>query len=116
MILFNYLLIGHLIGDFLFQTNWMAMNKAKKWGPLLVHCVVYTIMVAVIAFTGGFILPFGAIILIFISHIVLDRRSFVVWWVRQIMGTDDKKMNWLTIVVDQVFHIIILGIVAHFWF
>lgn len=39
MSLFSYLLIGHLIGDFLFQTTWMAMFKTTKWVPLIVHCV-----------------------------------------------------------------------------
>lgn len=116
MTLFNYLIVGHLIGDFLFQTNWMAMNKSKKWAPLLTHCVVYTMMIFGVAFFGGYTIPISAIALIFFSHVLLDRRTFVVWWVKKIMGTTDKGANWLNIVVDQVFHIIILAAVAHFWF
>lgn len=116
MILFNYLFIGHLIGDFLFQTNWMAMNKSKKWFPLLTHCVVYTLMIFSLAFFGGFTLPLSAIGLIFVSHVILDKRVFVEWWVRTIMGSSGDASNWLLVVVDQVFHILILAAVAHFWF
>lgn len=116
MTIFNYLLIGHLIGDFLLQTTWMAMNKSKKWMPLITHCIVYTLSVFVVTLIGGEALSIGAIVLIFSSHILLDRRTFVVWWVKHIMGSKGNDAGWLTIMADQVFHILILGAVAHFWF
>lgn len=116
MTLFSYFLIGHLIGDFLLQTNWMAMHKSHKWLPLLTHCFVYTTSVVLVALLGGFVLSFAAIFLIFISHVILDKRFFVAWWVKTIMKTTGTEANWLTIVVDQVFHILIIAFVAHFWF
>lgn len=116
MTVFSYLLIGHLIGDFLFQTSWMAMFKATKWLPLIVHCVVYTISVTTVVFFGYGLLPIGAISLLFVSHIFLDRRVFVAWWVKHIMQTKGSESKWLSIMVDQIFHIIILGAVAHIWF
>ncbi|WP_301108119.1 DUF3307 domain-containing protein [Sporosarcina sp.] len=45
MNLFTYVLLGHLVGDYLLQTSWMAMNKAYKWLPLLTHCFIYTLSV-----------------------------------------------------------------------
>ncbi|WP_019414731.1 DUF3307 domain-containing protein [Paenisporosarcina sp. TG20] len=116
MSLFSYLLIGHLIGDFLFQTTWMAIFKTTKWVPLIVHCVVYTISVTALAFVGYGLLPVGAIVLLFMSHIFLDRRIFVAWWVKHIMNVKGNEEKWLLIMVDQIFHIIILGIIAHSWF
>ncbi|MHA6260080.1 DUF3307 domain-containing protein [Sporosarcina sp. CAU 1771] len=116
MTVFNYLLIGHLVGDFLFQTNWMAINKSTKWVPLLSHCTVYTASLFSLALVGNYVLPIEVIVLLFVSHIVLDRRKFVVWWVERIMNSKGPESKWLKIVVDQVFHILILAIVAHFWF
>ena len=116
MTVFSYLLIGHLIGDFLFQTSWMAMFKATKWLPLIVHCFVYTISVSAVVFLEYGVLPILAILLLFISHMFLDRRIFVSWWVKHIMKTDGTESKWLCIMVDQIFHLIILGAVAHIWF
>lgn len=31
----------HFISDFLFQTDWMAINKSKSWGALGLHVIVY---------------------------------------------------------------------------
>ncbi|MGB3259874.1 DUF3307 domain-containing protein [Paenisporosarcina sp.] len=116
MTIFSYLLIGHLIGDFLFQTSWMAMLKATKWVPLIVHCIVYTMSLIAVAFLGVGLLPIGAIVLLFFSHLILDKRVFVAWWVKYIMRTEGQETKWLCIMVDQIFHVIILGAIAHFWF
>ena len=113
---FSYLLIGHFIGDFLFQTSWMAMHKASKWVPLLVHCVVYTVCVTSVALLEVGLLPIEAILLLFASHIFLDRRTFVAWWVKTIMRTEGKEAKWISIMVDQIFHLIIIGTIAHIWF
>ena len=116
MTLFNFLFLGHLVGDYLFQTRWMAMNKSTKWPPLIVHCLIYTAALILFSSFYGILLPLGAISLVFISHIFLDRRTFVVWWVRQIMGTPDAETSWLTIVCDQIFHLLIIGVVVYFWY
>ena len=40
------MLIGHLVGDYLLQNDWMAENKAKHkglgWLTCAVHCLLYT--------------------------------------------------------------------------
>jgi len=39
------LLLGHLCGDFLFQTENMALNKSKNtfkgWYYAIIHCLTY---------------------------------------------------------------------------
>lgn len=107
MDLFDWLLVGHLIGDFLFQTSWMAQNKAKKWLPLLVHSSVYTGTVSIVAFAGGG-LSISAIIIIFIGHVLLDRKTFVAFWVRHVQTANGQEAKWLTIVTDQIFHVVLL--------
>ncbi|MFD2445148.1 DUF3307 domain-containing protein [Bacillus sp. CGMCC 1.16607] len=108
---FDVLILGHFIGDYLFQTSWMAMNKAKKWDALLVHSFVYTLCVSIVAWIGFGGLSIWAILLIFLSHIFLDRRTFVSWWLKTVMKTDEKSAAWLGIMVDQIFHLIILALV-----
>lgn len=106
---FDYLLIGHLIGDFLLQSSWMAKNKATKWLPLLAHVTIYTAVVGVFGMMSGG-LSFAAIALIVLSHIILDRRTFVAFWVRNIQTAKGPEQAWLSVMADQIFHIIILAI------
>ncbi len=107
---FDYLLISHLIGDYLFQTSWMAMYKAKRWGALFVHCFVYTVIIYLGSWIGFGGLSLWGILFVFITHILIDRRTFILWWVKTIMRTTGKEANWLSIIVDQTFHLIILAI------
>ena len=106
---FDYLLIVHLIGDFLLQTSWMAKNQGTKWLPILAHVAVYTAVVSIAGgLSGG--LSLAAIALIFASHIVLDRKTFVAFWVSNIQTAKGPEQAWLSIMADQIFHIIILAI------
>lgn len=109
MSMFDYLLLGHLVGDFLLQTSWMAKHKATQWLPLLAHVSVYTAVIALFGlFAGGLSLP--AIALVFFSHIALDRRRFIRFWVKRIQMTTGSESRWLTIVADQIFHLLFLAL------
>ncbi|MBM7662340.1 hypothetical protein JOC85_003147 [Bacillus mesophilus] len=109
---FDFLLIGHFIGDFLLQTSWMAQYKATKWIPLLTHVTIYTIVVAIFGFLSGGLSLWG-IAIIFIGHVILDRKKFVSFWVKKIQRADGPSLGWLSIVTDQVFHLILLAIAIY---
>lgn len=109
MELFSCLLIGHLVGDFLLQNNWMAVNKAKNWLALITHSLVYTVTIYLFALIAGGI-SLTAIIIIFIAHLILDRRHFVRWWLTNISKSPD--IFWLQIMIDQTFHLLILFFIA----
>ncbi|MBD7906742.1 DUF3307 domain-containing protein [Sporosarcina gallistercoris] len=115
MTLFSYLIVGHLIGDYLLQTRWMAAGKATKWAPLITHCFIYTSVVSVAFLMNSGMIPISAVVLIFVSHVILDRRRFVAWWAKTIMGLKDEEPAWLLIIADQIFHIIVLALIAHIW-
>lgn len=116
MSLFDWLLIGHLLGDFVIQNDNIAKNKPQRWPLLLSHVSLYMVVmipiVVVYAFTHP--LPFWLAVsaLLFLSgtHIILDRRDFTVRWMRFVGMSPDRI--WLSIVVDQIFHLLTLAIVA----
>ncbi len=111
---FDALLLGHLIGDFLLQTSWMAGNKTKHLLPLLVHSLVYTVSIAVFSWLTLHRLSYLMLVFIFVIHVILDRRTFVHWWVEKIMRTDGPPAAWLSIVVDQTFHLLALAATLRF--
>ena len=79
-----YIIIAHVIGDYLFQSDYLAGNKAKDDYVLFIHCVLYIV---------PFIIIFGItwhFIPLFVIHIVVDR-----------LKARHKKINLL---VDQVIH------------
>ena len=73
---FASLLLGHLVGDYILQNDYMALNKKKNWTACLIHCFIYTFTIC-LALNGHFKISFLLIVLIFMSHIVLDKTNFV---------------------------------------
>ncbi len=114
--LFDWLLVSHLIGDFLIQTDQMAERKTRQWSWMLAHVGIYTVLVTpvVVIYAWTHHSPAWLVlsVLLFLtgSHILLDRRSFTVWWMR-LVGISPNP-PWLPVAVDQVFHILTLAIVA----
>jgi hypothetical protein len=114
--LFDWLLVGHLIGDFLMQTDSMASRKENSWSWMLGHVGIYMVVIGavLIVYALSHSLPAWllAVVLLFIcgTHIVLDRRGFALWWMRFVNIAPDHE--WLPIVVDQVFHLLTLAVVA----
>ncbi|MFZ3130840.1 MAG: DUF3307 domain-containing protein [Desulfosporosinus sp.] len=108
---FDFLLVAHLIGDFPLQTSWMADKKANNWLPLLAHSALYTAIIGLISLIGFGGLALWQLATIFLAHVTLDRRTFVAWWVNQIMRTNLSENRWLGIMIDQVFHVTILALI-----
>lgn len=107
--LLSWLIIGHFVGDYLFQTNWMAFGKTQRILPLAIHALVYTISVALLALPAGG-LTGQVIIILFLSHMVLDQRSFIRWWVKTVNGKESP--GWMNIIVDQTWHLLVLAAVC----
>lgn len=114
-------LLLHLVGDYLTQSNWMALNKTKSWWPAFVHALVYT-------------LPFFwltqsplALFVILGSHFLIDRyrlARYVVFfknWLNEPFtmkwkdctktgypdSTPDYLAFWLLIIGDNTTHLIV---------
>ena len=111
------LLVSHFIMDWIFQWNWMAMNKSKKWTPLFVHCLVYTLgFIPAFYFLG---MNFLWLTVIFLSHVLLDQRKFELWLMEKFKRCKKEEMPeslWTVVLIglDQVLHIAILAAIVLF--
>ena len=82
MEMFWFLLMGHLVGDYLLQNSWMAFNKKVSFLPCFAHCTVYTMVVVISLQACPAIdtVPFSLIFWLFMSHWVIDRYEILDWW------------------------------------
>lgn len=127
--LFIAMLLGHLVGDFLLQTNSMALGKSKPGNTghfwCTVHCVVYTTSVCVFA---GLVNPVFWL-LVFISHWPIDRWSLAHKWLkaigsRDILSAHQSHDEYREIaiafscvvytVADNTMHLVLLWLIAKF--
>lgn len=130
------LLLGHLVGDYIVQNDWMAQNKTNphpgimpplgsynqevswikglvdwKTGNIacLVHCFFYTI--AVICFNPHWITLAGALIC-GVIHYPVDRFRLAAWWMKNVSWQTQFATGplapWSVILVDNIFHLITL--------
>lgn len=117
MSLLDWLLIGHLVGDFLIQTDNMARCKMQGWSWMLRHIGSYMAVVGLVLVfyaltrSAPVWLVVAALLSVCVIHVVLDRRRFSGWWMRFAGISPDHP--WLAVVVDQVFHLLTLAIIVH---
>ena len=106
------IILGHMIGDYLLQSDWMAINKKKKGItgliPCLVHCLIWTISVYVFGFISTNSLLIFA--LLFLSHFVLDRTNFVKWYCNVTKIMPNPSM-WKIIIVDNTLHLLMIYLI-----
>ncbi len=108
-------LILHLIGDYLIQNDWMALNKKEATikGELAcqLHCITYSLPFL-------FIGSGEAVLFIYLSHYIIDRTNIVGWFLAlrngvfhvRNFGFGEQRpfviTIWLYIITDNIFHII----------
>jgi hypothetical protein len=61
-------LVGHMVGDYLLQNDWMAQNKKQRSFPCVVHCALWASAVSLFAGWGP--LPW---LFLFLLHFAQDR-------------------------------------------
>ncbi len=109
------LVVGHLIGDYIVQNDWMAANKSHAWpGPepkfrstkeeWLVSCAEYWIqrskyrkahfacLVHCLCYTlavwacSFWWMPWWGLAACFVVHFPIDRFRLAGWWMRNVSG------------------------------
>lgn len=114
------ILVAHLVGDYLLQSHWMAVEKVNKWLPAIAHGVTYTLPFLFITQS----VP--ALLVICITHIIIDhyRLAKHFSWFKNQFGPKGYRVKdlanngygegvpaWLStflmIVTDNTLHILI---------
>ncbi|HEY6696559.1 MAG TPA: DUF3307 domain-containing protein [Solirubrobacteraceae bacterium] len=119
---FTAFLVAHMVGDYLFQTDWQARHKRGglsgdrvAFRALVSHVTTYTL-----AFVPALIwiadqLDAGwallSAVLIFIPHLVLDDGRFVRAYLTNVKRAEGFDLG-LAASVDQSFHVLSLFLVA----
>jgi hypothetical protein len=105
-------IVGHLVGDYLIQNDWQALYKKQSTFRCIVHCALWT--TCVIAFAQW---PIWTAIPLFITHFIQDRTQIINWWM-DFVGQKQFRTGilapWSAIVVDNVWHIVAIYIIARF--
>lgn len=116
MNLFTWLVVGHMVGDWILQNDWMARGKkgALLTIPGLTHFSVYTTAVMIVIwFVVGRSLSIPEYLVVaafvFITHMLTDATDVVGMWMRFYQQTDIPMVR---VMVDQTFHLVELTAVA----
>jgi hypothetical protein len=72
----------HLVGDYIFQSDWMALNKTKNSKACLAHAFTYTLPFCLMT------LDLKALVFILLTHFVIDRWRLVryVNWIKNFLA------------------------------
>ena len=85
-----YLILCHLVGDYVLQCDFIAKTKGSNFYHLFVHCALYCL---------PFVLLYGIdwkIGVLFVSHIIIDVLK--------------ARFNKISYIIDQILHYIVLFI------
>jgi hypothetical protein len=119
---FLVLLVSHLAGDFLLQTDWQAKYKYGGLGPdpvrrralgshIVTYLLAYLPALVWIAIEGGLDRAVLAAILVGVPHWVQDDGRLLDLYIATVKGLSETP-PWLRIAVDQSFHVVALFLIA----
>lgn len=103
-----HLLAAHLVGDFVFQNDWMAQGKRRSSFVCAVHVAAYMaafIPVLLFASYPAWIYP-----LIALEHFVQDRFGLAERWMHLFGQTGPDKWPAGPLCVDQAMHVAFLSL------
>lgn len=148
------LLLGHLVGDYIFQNDWMAANKTnplsgpapegfKRWWDMrsegevvasleefekfekkltaefcghlacTIHCLLYTLAVWLFSFWW---MSWWGLLACLLAHWPVDRFRLARKWMEHVSGqkafANGPFSPWSIIVVDNIFHLLTLWVIA----
>jgi hypothetical protein len=119
---FAAFVVSHLVGDYLLQTDWEALNKRGGLGSdpearraLLSHIASYTLafvpaLVWLADDIGAWAVGVGA--LIAVPHLIQDDGRLLTAYVRRVKHTDGAANPSVMAAADQSFHFLALFLTA----
>lgn len=125
--LFIRMLLGHLVGDYLLQSERMAVQKSaagwQGWAWCLWHCTLYTAAIALFCWKAQPLF----LALVFLSHLPIDRWSLAGAWLKRLGGRSISAANsephayreiriafacLVYAVADNTMHLVLLWLIA----
>jgi hypothetical protein len=114
--LFDCLVIAHVVGDWLLQTEWQALNKASNWRAMAAHVAVYhaIVLIALILRLGwADVRVYLVVAGLALTHAWLDRDLRTIWIMKKLRIIETRTPErWLTIAVDQAIHLVLLALAS----
>jgi len=107
--LLSYLIIAHLIGDFLLQNHWMQA-KSKNSIVCSVHVAFYSLPFWVLVWRGY--LPCWAIGAILCQHWFQDRFALHLRWMKLYRQSPPEMWTVGPLCIDQSMHLAFVGLIA----
>jgi hypothetical protein len=112
---FDWLLVGHLVGDWVLQNHWMAQGKRR--GLLTpagaVHVAVYAAAVVGALWLSGASERPGCIlisaVIVVVSHWLIDGADITERWMRLYRQSEQEIVR---VMVDQALHLLVLALLA----
>jgi len=102
-------IIGHLVGDYLLQNDWMASRKKSESLVCAIHCAIWATCVCVFGLTCNPLIWLA----LFGTHYVQDRTNIVRKWMTfygQESFATGPCSPWSIIVVDNVWHMVAIWV------
>jgi hypothetical protein len=96
-----FVLMAHITGDYLFQSDYLAGNKGKDNYILLAHSVLYTVGVMIIAYIMG-------VELSEIKLLILSAVHFPIDYIKAKGITPKHTGNKNALILDQLIHYLTL--------
>jgi len=119
---FAVFIVSHLVGDYLFQTEWQASHKhgaltgsSEMRRALLSHVATYTLAYVpalIWLSSSAHAWVFGVAAVIAIPHLIQDDGQLLVAYARIVKGADLRANSLLAGLLDQAFHVLALFLTA----
>jgi hypothetical protein len=84
------ILLAHLCGDYLVQSDWMAQEKTKRWWPAVAHALTYGLPYVAVTRSPA------ALAVIVVTHAVIDRYRLArhLVWVKNLLAPARYRHPW----------------------
>lgn len=113
-LVFMVMMLGHILGDFYFQSDEMAKNKLRQYRSTLLHGLLYTLAIAGTLFLC---IPYYAervalFLSVSVCHFTIDSIKYI------IEIQPENKLPWVkknVLVLDQILHLAALCACWYCW-
>jgi hypothetical protein len=116
---FDAFVVCHLVGDFLFQTDWQAKHKygglagdPERRRALLSHLTTYTLaFLPALVWIGLETELWRAVlaaVVVFVPHLIQDDGRLLDAYMRRVKGPGSVASPGLRVACDQAFHVLAL--------